>query len=100
MFVGSNQEVIISQDRIVESIFYFEDSFEIHEERNDNEKQIPLDTALNDKLTTDNTEKRDPDLCDKQDFQASVDTAPHLTLIPLTDHYSSHESNDPLFCYR
>ena len=38
-FVGENQEVIRSQDRIVESLFFFDDTFDTHKEYFDEKKE-------------------------------------------------------------
>ena len=44
--LGKNQEVIRSHDRIVESIFFFEDSFETHEQYDIEKKELISDSIL------------------------------------------------------
>ena len=45
MFVEKIQEIIRSQDRIVESLFFLDDTFDIHEEHFDEKKEYNSNEA-------------------------------------------------------
>ena len=57
--IGKNQEVIRSQDRIVESLFFFDDSFDIHEEYFDEKKEYYSNGANISTVHTDISESTD-----------------------------------------